>query len=130
MTIFSACSFGLPERGTENSTVCVHKIHTRSVHSLLTSTDHTCACGSSRQGFSCIVSSLRASKNLSSGQPCHLRAGLCLTFSLPIHQDDTVHRAPLPAPLQSISSADESFSNVNFERRNPRNTSPTFCDNS
>ena len=51
MTIFSTCSFGLLERSTENSTGCVHRIHTRSVHheqySLLTSTDHICACGSS-----------------------------------------------------------------------------------
>ena len=48
--IFLACSFGLPERSTDNSTACVHRIHTRSMHheqySLLTSTDHICACGS------------------------------------------------------------------------------------
>ena len=47
---FLACSFGLLERSTDNSTRCVHRIHTCSVHhehyNLLTSTDHVCACGS------------------------------------------------------------------------------------
>ena len=41
-------------------------------------------------------------------------------------QDDTVHRAPLPEPKQSTSSADEPLSHVNYESGgNPRNTSPT-----
>ena len=41
-------------------------------------------------------------------------------------QDDTVHRAPLPQPIQSTSSANEPLSHVNYESgRNPRNTSPT-----
>ena len=44
-------------------------------------------------------------------------------------QDDTVHRAPLPEPVQSISSAKEPLSHVNFESGgNPRNTSPTGCE--
>ena len=41
-------------------------------------------------------------------------------------QDDTVHRAPLPEPVQSTSSADETLSHVNYESGvNPRSTSPT-----
>ena len=41
-------------------------------------------------------------------------------------QDDTVHRAPLPEPIQSTSSANEPLSHVNYESGgNPRNTSPT-----
>ena len=41
-------------------------------------------------------------------------------------QDDTVHRAPLPEPIQSTSSDNEPLSHVNYESgRNPRNTSPT-----
>ena len=41
-------------------------------------------------------------------------------------QDDTVHRAPLPEPFQSTSSANEPLSHVNYESGgNPRNTSPT-----
>ena len=66
---FLACSFGLPERSTDNSTECVHRIHTRDVHhehySLLISTElrrHLCA----------------HEESLSSGQACHLLAGLCL----------------------------------------------------
>ena len=58
-----------------------------------------------------------------------------LTSSLPQHeaqpglhdllQDDTVHRAPLPEPCQSKSSANGPLSHVNYEGgRNPRNTSP------
>ena len=81
--------------------VCVHRIHTLSVHhehySLLTSTDHMCACGSGleakgREGLSRIVSSFLCSeKNPSSGQPCHLLAGLCFTFSLPVHRNTKHH---------------------------------------
>ena len=42
-------------------------------------------------------------------------------------QDDIVHRAPLPQPIQSTSSADEPLSHVNHESGgNPRNTSPTI----
>ena len=59
-----------------------------------------------------------------------------LTSSRPQHEappgqhdllrDDSVHRAPLPEPIQSTSSANEPLSHVNFEsRRNPRNTFPT-----
>ena len=41
-------------------------------------------------------------------------------------QNDTVHQAPLPAPIQSTSSANDTLSHVNFESgRNPRNTSST-----
>ena len=41
-------------------------------------------------------------------------------------QDDTVHRAPLPEPIQSTSSANEPLSHVNYESGgNLRNTSPT-----
>ena len=37
--------------------------------------------------------------------------------------DDTVHRAPLPEPIQSTSSADEPLPHVNYESDgNPRNT--------
>ena len=60
-----------------------------------------------------------------------------LSSSLPQHeappgqhdllQDDIVHRAPLPLPVQSTSSADEPLSHVNHESGgNPRNTSPTI----
>ena len=120
-----------------NWLVCVHRIHTGSVYhehkSLLTSTDHICACGSrlkhELQRHLCVHE-----YSLSSGQPCHLLAGLCLTFSLPVHhntkhdllQDDTVYRAPLPEPIRSTSSANEPLSHVNYESGgNPRNTSPT-----
>ena len=42
-----------------------------------------------------------------------------------LFQDDTAHRAPLPAPIQSKSSADEPLSHANHESgRNPRKTSP------
>ena len=65
----------------------VHKIHTRSVHhehcSHLTSTDHICACVSSTN---CSVIFCAHENSLSSGQPCHLLAGLYLTFSLPVHK--------------------------------------------
>ena len=84
------------------------------------------------------VSSLCASKNPSSGQPCHLLAGLCLTFSLPVHHNTkhhldstassktTLYTEPLPEPTQSTSSANKSLSHVNYESGgNPRNTSPT-----
>ena len=38
-------------------------------------------------------------------------------------QDDTLHRAPLPEPAQSTSSASEPLSHANYESgRNPRNT--------
>ena len=58
-----------------------------------------------------------------------------LTSSLPRHeaqpgqhdllQDDTAHRAPLPEPFQSTSSANDPLSHANHESgRNPRNTSP------
>ena len=41
-------------------------------------------------------------------------------------QEDTAHRAPLPEPVQSTSSANEPLSHVNFEcGGNPRKTSPT-----
>ena len=41
-------------------------------------------------------------------------------------QDDTVHRAPLPEPMRSTSSATEPLSHVKYESGgNPRNTSPT-----
>ena len=40
-------------------------------------------------------------------------------------QDDTVHRAPLPKPIRSTSSAKEPPSHDNYESGgNPRNTSP------
>ena len=40
-------------------------------------------------------------------------------------QDDTVHRAPLPEPIQLKSSANEPLSHVNYESgRKPRKTSP------
>ena len=59
-----------------------------------------------REGSSRFVSSLCAWKNPSSGQPCHLLAAHCLTFSPPIHHN-TAHRALLPEPVQSTSSANE-----------------------
>ena len=44
-------------------------------------------------------------------------------------QDDTVHRAPLPEPFQSTSSANGPLSHENYEcGGNPRNTSPTGCE--
>ena len=44
-------------------------------------------------------------------------------------QDDTVHRAPLPEPTQSTSSANEPLSHVNYESGgNPCDTSPTGCE--
>ena len=60
-----------------------------------------------------------------------------LTSSLPQHeappgqdhllQGDTLHRARLPEPVQSTSSASEPLSQINYESDgNPRNTSLTF----
>ena len=125
------------------------RIHTLSVHhehySLLTSTDHMCACGSGlkakgREGLSRIVSSLCSEKNPSSGQPSSPCWSLphLLSSSPPQHeaplgqhdflQDDTGHRAPLPEPIQSTSSANEPLSHVQYVcGGNPRNTSPTVC---
>ena len=71
---------------------------------------------------------------------CHLVSHLPhLTSSPPQHeappgqhdllQDDTVHRAHLPEPIQSTSSANEPLSHVNYESGgNPRNTSLTGCE--
>ena len=60
---FLTCSFGSPERSTDNSTESVHRIHTRSVqheqYSLLTSTDHICACGSSLTAQDCSATIVR-----------------------------------------------------------------------
>ena len=72
----------------------VHRIHTRGVHdehySHLTSTDYICACGSKLKNE--LQRHLCAhEKSLSSGQPCHLFAGLCLTFSLPVHHNTKHH---------------------------------------
>ena len=72
----------------------VHRIHTRGVHheqhSLLASTDHIFACGS-RLKHELQRHLCAHEKSLSSGQPCHLLAGLCLTFSLPIHHNTKHH---------------------------------------
>ena len=44
-------------------------------------------------------------------------------------QEDTAHRALLPEPIQSTSSANEPLSHVNCESgRTPRNTSPTVYE--
>ena len=91
MTFFPACSFGLPERSTDNSTGGVHRIHTRSVHhehySLPTSTNMKCV----RLKHELQRHLCTHEKSLSSGQPCHLLAGLCLNFSLPIHHNTKHH---------------------------------------
>ena len=132
----------------KNSLRNVHRIHTRSVHhehySLLTSTDHKCACGSrlnvqcsSLSKSHCIIFvCLKESVIWSAmSSPCWSLPHL-LSSSPPKHeerpgqhgllQNDNVHRAPLPEPLQSTSSANEPLSHVNCEGGGtPRHTSPT-----
>ena len=93
--LFDACSSGLPERSTYNLTggVCTEYTPVALYHehnSLLTSTDHICACGS-RLKHELQRHLCAHEKSLSSGQPCHLRAGLCLIFSLPVHHNTKHH---------------------------------------
>ena len=93
MTFFPACSFGLPERSTDNSTGGVDRIHTRSVHhehySLLTSTNMKYVLVA-QDVMSCSIFCAREN-SLSSRQPCHLLAGLYLTFSLPVYHNTKHH---------------------------------------
>ena len=141
MTFFSACSFGVPERRTNNSTRSVHRTHTRSVHhehySLVTSTDHMCACGSkpARLKSHCIIFACLKESVIwpAMSSPCwslpHLVSSSPPQYEAPtwtgqhdVLQDDTVLRAPLPEPIQPT----EPLSHVNYESGgNPRNTSPT-----
>ena len=90
MTFFSkkACSFGLPERSTDNSTGRVHRRHTRSVHhehhSLLTSTDHICACGSRLKSHCIIFVRMK--------RVCHqVSHVISLHVSLPVHHNTKHH---------------------------------------
>ena len=87
---FSTCSFGLVERTTNNSTRCVHRIHTRSVQEqniLFTRTNHICACGSRVQRRKIERHHCAMKMVPSSGPPCHLFAGLFHIFSLPVHHN-------------------------------------------
>ena len=142
--IFLTCTFGLPERGTDNSTECVHRMHTRSVHhehyNLLTSTDHICACGSrpSRLKHELQRHLCAHEKSLSSGQPCHFLAGLCHTFSLPVHHN-TKHHLDSTTFSKTTLYTEHLFRNLYSQQAvlksrsrtsitsggNPRNTSPT-----
>ena len=105
------------ERSTIRRRV-IHIIHTRRVHheqyNLLTHTNMKCAlCGSSLTAQDCDVIIVRMKRVCLPRQPCHLFGGLphLLTSIPPQHetqpgehdflQDDTVHRAPLPEPVQS-----------------------------
>ena len=114
------------------------------IHSI-TCTDHICGCGSSsrsgREGLSRIVSFFACLKEsvfwstmsshygtlphfLSSNQAQH-------EATLGPHdllQDDIVHQAPLPEPIQSTSSATEPLSHVNCESDDPRNTFTTHTE--
>ena len=121
--LFKTCSFGLPERGTDNSTESVHRIHTRCAHheqySLLTSTNMWCVLVAPElNGSSRIVASLCAWKESviqsAMSSPCwslpHLLTSSPAQHEAPsgqhdLLQDDTVHRAPLPEPIQSTSLA-------------------------
>ena len=104
--------------------------------SLLTSTDHTCACGSRFKSLTaqdCSVIIARMKIGQSSGQSCHLLAPLFHTFSLPVHHntkhhlDKTFSMTTTSSRTYTVtSSADEPLSHANYESgRNPRNTSPT-----
>ena len=141
-----ACSFGLLERSTDNSTG-VHTEYTPAACIMNTTvfshprTWNACLWlkaqelnGSGLQRHHC------AHKNSSviwsaMSSPCWSLPHL-LTSHPPQHeappgqhdllQDDTVHRAPLPEPKQSTSSASEPLSHVNYESGgNPRNTGHT-----
>ena len=122
----------------------VNRIQTRSVHheqhSLRTKTDHICACGSRASRLkNCSVIIVRMNtvsplvrhviSLLVSSTSSHFQS--TTTHEAPPGQydllrDDTVHRAPLPEPIQSTSSANEPLSHVNDESgRNPRKTSST-----
>ena len=89
-------SFGLPERGTDNSMGGVHRIHTRSVrheqYSLLTSTNMKCVLVAQELNGPGLQRHQSAHEmSLSSGQPCHLLAGLHRIFSLPVHRNTKHH---------------------------------------
>ena len=85
------------------------------------------------------VSSWRAWKNPSSGRPCHILAGPCLTFSLPVHHNTKHHLDSTTFSKTTLctehlfhnlysrqSALIEPLSHVNYESGgNPRNTSPT-----
>ena len=75
--------------------------------SLLTSTDHTCASGSRFKSLTaqdCSVIIVRMKIGQSSGQPCHLLAGLFHTFSLPVHHNTKHHQDSTTFSMTSTSS--------------------------
>ena len=132
------------KRSTDNSMGCVHRIHTRSVHheqySLLTSTNMKCVLvaqelsGSGLQRHHCAHE-----KSVLSGQPCHLRAGLYLTFSLPVYHDTKHHLDSTTFPkttlytvllFQNLFSRQAALMNRSHSESggNPRNTSPAGCE--
>ena len=134
MTFSNTCSFGLPERSTDNS--CVHRIHTPSVHheqySLLTSTDHTCALWlKSLAAQDCSIIIVRMKTVQSSGPPYHLYAvsstsshfksitTRSTTWTASPSPRHSVHRALLPEPTQSTNSANEPLSHVIYKRQKP-----------
>ena len=125
--------------------------HTHSVHdvqySLFTSTHGPLNCVLVAQGV-WVAASLCASKNPSSGRPCHPLAGLFHISSLPVHhstlhyldsadllQEDPVHLEQLPqepspktsaSAIRSESNAEESISLLNYESAgNLRPNTPT-----
>ena len=98
------------------------------------------ACGSGAEQLRCLSCSIfvrikesviRSAMSSPCWSPPHLLPSSPPQHEAPpgqhdILQDDTVHRASLPKPIRSTSSADEPPSHFNYESSgNPRNTSPT-----
>ena len=125
---FDACCFGLPERRTDNSTGCVRRIHTRTVHHEHNSPSHKAqithvlvAQGSSTN---CSVHLCAHETSLSSGQPCDLLACLCLIFSLPVHHNTKHH-----LDSTTFSKTTPSTSSRTYTVRQAALTKPLSHDN-
>ena len=93
-------------------TCCVHHEH----YSLLASTNMQCVLVAQELNGSGLQRHHRAhEKSLSSGQPCHLLAGLYLTFSLPVHHN-TKHHLDSTTFSKTILYTEHLFQNL-FSRQ-------------